>query len=162
MDSDGKNLKRLTNNPGIEDWHPGAHPFEYKVIYESGNADSEEIWEVDINGKNTRRISKPDMRYRVPKVSPDGKKILFMGYDGNHRTQVFLMDYNGENVVQLTNLEISAGLPSISPDNKLIAFSSAGGAAEIFIMNSDGSSLTQLTNFAGDDWGVVFMYQAAG
>jgi Tol biopolymer transport system component len=161
MDSDGKNLKRLTNNPGIEDWHPCAHPFEYKVVYEAGRAENEEIWEVDINGKNIIRISKPGMRYRVPKVTPDGSKILFMGYDSNHRTQVFLMDFNGENVVQLTNLEISAGLPSISPDNKLITFSSGGGAAEIFVMNTDGTSQTQLTNFAGDDWGAVFMYQAA-
>jgi Tol biopolymer transport system component len=161
MDSDGKNLKRLTNNPGVEDWHPCAHPYEYKVIYESGRTDSEEIWEIDINGKNERRISKPGMRYRVPKVTPDGKKILFMGYDENDRPQAFLMDYNGENVVQLTSLDASAGLPSISPDNKLITFSSAGGAAEIFIMNADGSSQTQLTNFAGDDWGAVFMYQVA-
>lgn len=161
MDSDGKNLKRLTNNPGIEDWHPCAHPFEYKVVYESGSVDSEETWEVDINGKDVRRISKPGMRYRVPKVTPDGQKILFMGYDGNGMPQTFFMDYNGENVVQLTNLETGAGLPSISPDNKLIAFNSAGSAVEIFIMNVDGSSITQLTNFAGDDWGVVFMYQAA-
>ena len=106
MDSDGKNLKRLTNNPGIEDWHPCAHPFEYKTIYEAGRADSEEIWEVGINGKNIRRISKPGMRCRVPKYTPDGKKILYMGYDGSHRPQVYLMDYSGENVVQLTNLEV--------------------------------------------------------
>jgi Tol biopolymer transport system component len=161
MDSNGKNLKRLTNNPGIEDWHPCAHPFEYKVIYESGRVDSEEIWEIDINGKNARRISQPGMRYRVPKISIDGQKIVFMGYDSEGRVQTFIMDYSGENVVQLTNLDVSAGLPSISPDNKLIAFSSAGGAAEIFVMNVDGSSQTQLTNFAGDDWGAVFMYQVA-
>ena len=161
MDSDGKNLKRLTNNPGIDDWHPCAHPFEYKVVYESGRSESEEIWEIDINGKNLKRISKPGMRYRVPKVLIDGKKILFMGFDGNHRPQAFLMDYNGENVVQITNLEVGAGIPSMSPDNKLITFNSSGGAADVYVMNMDGSSITQLTNFAGDDWGAVFMYQVA-
>lgn len=157
MDSDGKNLKRLTNNPGMDDWHPCAHPFEYKVIYESGATENEEIWEIDINGKNLRRISKPGMRYRVPKVSIDGKKIAFMGYDSNGTAQVFLMDYNGENVVQLTNIKSGVGLPSFSPDNKLIAFS----GADVYVMNMDGSSQTQLTNFAGDDWGAVFMYQVA-
>jgi Tol biopolymer transport system component len=160
MDSNGKNLKRLTNNPGIDDWHPCAHPFEYKVIYESGRVDSEEVWEIDINGQNAKRISKPGMRYRVPKVSIDGQKILFMGYDGNGMPQVFQMDYSGENVVQLTNLEAGAGLPSISPDNALITFSTSK-SADIFVMNTDGSSMTQLTNFAGDDWGAVFMYQIA-
>ena len=54
-----------------------------------------------------------------------------------------------------------AGLPSISPDGKLITFSSDSGVAEVFTMNTDGSSQTQLTNFAGDDWGAVFIYQAA-
>ncbi len=157
MDSEGNNLKRLTNNPGIDDWHPCAHPFEYKVIYESGRTDSEEIWEIDINGNNARRISKPGMRYRVPKVSIDGQTIAFMGYDSSGRPQVFLMDYNGENVARISNIETGAGLPSFSPDNKLIAFS----GADVYLMNIDGSSQTQLTNFAGDDWGAVFMYQVA-
>ena len=157
MDSDGKNLKRLTNNPGVDDWHPCAHPFEYKVIYETGRTDSEEIWEIGIDGNNARRISKPGMRYRVPKVSMDGQKIAFMGYDSSGRPQVFLMDYNGENVAQISNIETGAGLPSFSPDDKLIAFS----GADVYLMNVDGSSQTQLTNFAGDDWGAVFIYQVA-
>jgi Tol biopolymer transport system component len=46
--------------------------------------------------------------------------------------------------------------PSWSPDGKRIAFMSqtwdvAGGNYEIFVMNADGSGVTRLTNFEGDD-----------
>ncbi|MBM3708793.1 MAG: hypothetical protein FJW61_00020 [Actinobacteria bacterium] len=162
MDADGKNLKRLTINPGVNDWHPGAHTFEYKTLYESGPSGHEDIWIIDINGQNQVKITKSDRRYRVPKLSIDGSKIAFQGFDGNGKNQVFIMDANGENIVQLTDSPEGAGLPSFSPDNKYIVYNSrSGNNDEVYIMNIDGSGKTQLTNFPGDDWGAVFLYQAA-
>jgi len=160
MDSDGSNLKRLTNNPGIDDWHPAAHPFEYKVIYESGPPGSEDIFIIDANGENMRKITKSDRRYRVPKFLIDGSKIIFMGFDDNNLPQVFMIDTNGENLVQITNSPGGAGIPSPSPDNKFIAYNGrSNGNEDIFIMNMDGSGQAQLTNIPGDDWGPVFLYQ---
>jgi TolB protein len=162
MDSDGRNLKRLTNNPGVEDWHPGAHPFEYKTLYESGPSGHEDIWIIDINGQNSQKITRSDRRYRVPKMSVDGKKIVYQGFDNNGKPQIFIMDSNGENIIQLTDSPEGAGIPSFSLDNKYIAYNSkSNNNDEVYIMNLDGSGKTQLTNFPGDDWGAVFLYQAA-
>ncbi len=161
MDNDGSNLKRLTTNPGIDDWHPSAHPFEYKVIYESGPSGSEDIFIIDANGENMKKITKSDRRYRVPKFLIDGSKIIFMGFGDNNLPQVFMIDPNGENLVQITNSPGGAGIPSPSPDNKFIAYGGKpNGNDDIFIMNIDGSGQVQLTNIPGDDWGPVFLYQA--
>jgi len=46
---------------------------------------------------------------------------------------------------------------SWSPDGKLIAFASTrDGKSHIFVMNNDGSSLTQLTSGAIEDWAPVW------
>ncbi|MBM3705966.1 MAG: hypothetical protein FJW66_05515, partial [Actinobacteria bacterium] len=121
---------------------------------------NEEIWQIDFNGQNKTMISKPGGRYRVPKYSIDGEKIVLQGYDDNGKPQVFIMDKNGENVTQLTNSPEGAGIPIFSPDNKHIVYNSRiNGYEQIFIMGLDGSGKTQLTNFPGDDWGAVLVYQ---
>ena len=161
MESDGSKITRLTKNPGTNDWHPNAHPFEYKVLFESGGTGNEQAFEMNMDGTNLRQVSKPGVSCRVPKYSVDGKKIVYLGNAGG-REQIFVMDINGENIVQLTDAPEGARLPTFSPDNNYIVYNSSNAGGEIFLMNADGSGKTQLTNNPGDDWGAVFMYQAAG
>lgn len=158
INSDGSNMKRLTFNPGADDWHPCGHPYEYKVIYESGTPGHEDIYIMDYNGENIKKISDFPMRKRVPYISKDGKTIVFGGYEKDN-SDIFTMDINGENIKKLTVNPESDGHPSFSPDNLIAYEAKIDGSAEIFIMNMDGSNKTQLTNFPGDDWGPVFMYQ---
>ncbi len=116
---------------------------------------------MNMDGTNLRQVSKPGVSCRVPKYSVDGKKIVYLGNAGG-REQIFVMDINGENIVQLTDAPEGARLPTFSPDNNYIVYNSSNAGGEIFLMNADGSGKTQLTNNPGDDWGAVFMYQAAG
>ena len=161
MESDGSKLTRLTKNPGLEDWHPNAHPFEYKVLFEMGHTGDEQAFEMNLDGSNIRQVSKPGVSCRVPKYSIDSTKIVYLGNAGG-REQIFVMDINGENIVQLTDAPEGARLPTFSPDNRYIVYNSSGAVQEIILMNTDGSGKTQLTNNPGDDWGAVFMYQQAG
>ena len=157
VNSDGSNRKRLTFNAGSYDWHPFAHPFEYKVIYESGVGGHEDIFIMDHDGKNIEKISESDARKRVPSMSIDGELIAFMG-EGDTRS-IYLMDADGENIQKVTERPDSEH-PFISPDNQYIAFNSlVDGQREIFIINIDGTGETRLTSIAGDDWGPAFMYQ---
>ncbi len=157
INSDGSSRKRLTFNAGSYDWHPFAHPFQYKVIYESGVGGHEDIFIMDYDGKNIEKISESDARKRVPSMSIDGELIAFMG-DGDTR-YIYLMDGNGENIRKITERPDSEH-PFISPDNLFIAFNSfVDGQSEIFIINIDGTGEIRLTNIPGDDWGPAFMYQ---
>ncbi len=159
IDSDGTDFKRLTLNPSANDWHPDGHPFQYKVIYESGPVGNEDIYIMDQDGENIEIISDETMRKRVPAVSVDGEIIVFVSYKGDS-TIVTTMDGNGENIIKLTAPETGGSHPDISPDNAYITFEGeVAGQTEIFIMKLDGSGLTRLTNIAGDDWDPSFMYQ---
>ncbi len=160
MESDGSNIKRLTVNTGVDDWHPSAHPFLYKTLYEVGAPGSEEIWEIDIDGKNARKISRGERNYRVPKYSIDAKLITFMGLDDSkRREQVFIMNSDGTNIKQLTFGDEGARLPSFSPDNKYITYNSTYGYSEIFLIDINGEDKRQLTNIEGEDSCAVFLYQ---
>lgn len=158
INSNGSNMKRLTFNPGAYDWHPFGHPFQYKVIYESGNVRNEDLYLMDYDGKNIKRVSDINMRKRVPTISIDGKIIAFMGYEGEN-SSIYTMNSNGENLRKLTGSLVNCYHPNISPDNAHIIFNSiVNKQDEIFIMNLDGTGITQLTNNPGKDWDPVFMY----
>jgi len=157
MNSDGSNKKRLTFNAGSYDWHPFAHPFQYRVLFESGVGGYETLFIMDYDGDNIERVSNSDARMRVPCMSVDGEYIVFMG-EGDRR-YVYIMDGNGENI-RLISERPNSEHPYISPDNELIAFNSyVDGQSEIFIINLDGSGETRLTSIPGDDWGPAFIYQ---
>ncbi len=158
MNNDGSGRKRLTFNAGADDWHPFAHPYQYRVIFESGVVGHEEIYIMDHDGDNIERLSESSARKRVPCMSVDGEYIVFMGYEENLEF-VYIMDGNGENIRRISDRRKS-GHPFISPDNSIIAFeSSVDGQNEIFIINMDGSGEIRLTSIPGDDWDPAFIYQ---
>ena len=162
MESDGSGVKRLTLNTSAYDWHPFAHPFQYKIIYESGATGNEDLYMMDHDGSNIEKVSDVNMRKRAPTISADGEIIAFMGYEGNSFF-IYTMDINGENPKKLTSL-VNSGHPNISPDNAYITFQAPVGGTdkplnEVFIMKLDGSDPIQLTDFPGGDWDPEFMYQ---
>jgi len=159
INSDGSNMKRLTLNPGINDWHPCGHPFQYKLIYESGNVRDEDLYIMDYNGDNIEKISDMDMRKRVPAISVDGKIIVFAVYEDDN-SYIYTMDANGENLKNISGSLTKCSHPSISPDNNYIAFECiTDGHEELYIVSPDGTDLNRLTNTAGNDSDPFFMYQ---
>ena len=159
INSDGSNMERLTFNQGIYDWHPCCHPFQKKVIYESGNMGSEDLYFMDYYGKNKEIISSINARKRVPAISIDGKIIVFAIYEDDN-SFIYTMDSNGENLINISGPLTKCCHPCISPDNAYIAFdNAAGGQEDLYITNPDGSNLTSLTNSPSIDKDPVFMYQ---
>jgi Tol biopolymer transport system component len=81
-------------------------------------------------------------------VSPDGQEIAF--YSGLQQENLYIAKADGTNVRQLTNDQFRDRGPAWSPDGKKIAFySDRSGNYELWTINADGRSLTQVTNTPG-------------
>jgi Tol biopolymer transport system component len=93
-------------------------------------------------------------------VSPDGKWIAFEGqehagqlfdksYDKRQKVSIWLVDDNG--IARTLESNPGQGIePTWSPDGKRLAFASTRGGTDglyaIFLINRDGTGLTQITD----------------
>lgn len=115
---------------------------QYKILFVSGGKNSLEISTINSDGTNLTKIlsSNPAVDDDFPPAwSPDGKRIAF-GQGG-----IRAMDTDGSN---LRLLDLTGGMcPVWSPDGRRIASISEGnGNLEIYVMNADGTSPSNLTN----------------
>src|SRR3989442_1141621 len=71
--------------------------------------------------EEVRRIRVPLNGLTTPSWSPDGKQLVFTGYDGGI-SDLFVVNADGSNLHRLTNDKYADLEPSWSPDGKTIAF----------------------------------------
>ena len=84
MKADGNGLKRLTMNPLADDWHPYGHTGKYKILYESGISGNFDIFIMDDDGKNIKKLLDVPFEKRVPSIS--GTVNLYCSRDRNQGT----------------------------------------------------------------------------
>ncbi|MDE0502868.1 MAG: hypothetical protein OXI86_02220, partial [Candidatus Poribacteria bacterium] len=115
-----------------------------KIAFSSTRDGNHEIYVMDSDGGNQRRVTHhPDFDLD-PSWSPDGKKIAFVSHRVGGTPHIFIMDSDGVNPIKLTK----GGLdPAWSPDGVKIAMTyGTGNDIDIYVMDTDGGNLTQLTN----------------
>jgi Tol biopolymer transport system component len=81
--------------------------------------------------EEVRRIHIPLSGLTTPSWSPDGKQLVFTGYDGG-LSDLFVVNADGTNLHRLTNDKYADLEPSWSPDGKTIAFVTDRGPATNF------------------------------
>ena len=131
---------------------------EAQIAFVSNRDRNPEIYVMDIDGKNQRRLTNNRKNDWNPSWSPDGKQIVFASErDGNR--EIYVMDADGENQHRLTNNPNEDTYPSWSPDSKRIIFMSlrdghvihVAPTYEIYVMDADGGNPQNLTNNRNDD-----------
>src|SRR5256884_1655307 len=81
--------------------------------------------------EEVRRIPLPLNGLTTPSWSPDGKQLVFTGYDGGI-SDLFVVNADGSGLHRLTNDKYADLQPSWAPDGKTIAFATDRGAATDF------------------------------
>lgn len=145
----GARLIRLTKNIGNV-ISPTFSPDGKKILFANRAAEGPtSLWTVDATGENS------DLLYSGPNTivavdwSPVGNRIAFaMAVDQPDAYEIFTMNADGSDVRQLTrNLPGIGGSIDWSPDGKsLLIYAGAPGDKNVFLVNVDAETATQLTN----------------
>jgi Tol biopolymer transport system component/tRNA A-37 threonylcarbamoyl transferase component Bud32 len=165
MNADGSGVTRLTDNPAA-DYAPAWSPNGTQIAFVSTRDDNQEIYVMNADGsRQTRLTTNPGSDF-APAWSPDGTRIVFTsGHDDPHPTscsntcnfQIYVMNADGSGLIRLTAGLMRGDSPAWSPDGKRIAFESERNHADIgacgldckfdiYVINADGSGLTNLTD----------------
>lgn len=146
--------ERVTHRPV---WSPGGN----QIAFQSERAGAADVWVVNADGTGERNLTGDlDADAVSPGWSPDGSRIVF-GSGG----EVWTMTSDGSGKKALTDTELASAVnPSWSPDGSRIAFlgSLDGETAELWSVETDGSSLSQLTTDARLDADVPLRWAPDG
>ena len=127
-----------------------------QIAFSSDRDGNYEIYVMDADGRNQRRLTNTRHHDRYPSWSPDGTRIAFTsgkdkelvpGDIAGKRPQIYVMDADGKNQRRLTNNDF-AGQPSWSPDGTRIAFTgrtTVDAPDHIYAMDADGNNPRNLT-----------------
>ena len=114
----------------------------------TGNLGNEEIYIMNADGTNQRRLTRHRARDTGASISPDGRMIAFQSQrEGG--IDIFVMNVDGSDPRRLTDFTrrgLGAVAPTWSPDGKRIAFRSRVNRIDIYVVNLDGTGLEKLTS----------------
>ena len=143
---DGMNLPRLSFSWAIDSAAIRA-PNDQQIAFTSDRSGSAQIYLMDRDGANVRRISPEGSgRCDQPAWSPRGDKIAYpTSKDGRFNIAVY--DLNTNQVTMLTENAGDNEAPAWSPDGRFLAFASnRSGSYQIYIMRADGTGVTKITS----------------
>jgi len=107
------------------------------------------------DGSGLRRLTSNDVEDWYPRWSPDGKKLVFFRgatVEGKGRYDIVQRDLRSGAETILVHTGFYEGDPAYTPDGRRIVFNSnRHGNHDVFIMDSDGTGATRLTENPGSD-----------
>lgn len=125
-----------------------AHaPLLARMIISKARGDSSHLYAMSPDGTSQYRLTRSDLWESSPSISPDGSRVLFVGY-GRYESDfrglgaVYVMNADGTGLVALTDDSDDAQDPAWSPDGSRIAFVTRN---DIHVMNADGTDPLNIT-----------------
>jgi len=119
-----------------------------KIFFTSDRTRNKEIWTMDYDGSNQKQLTRYASISNFPVASPDGSKVAFTTYFQG-QPKIFLHSLETGRKLAFYNQGASMNAAGdFTPDGKQILLSStaAGGYAQIYIANADGSGLRRISS----------------
>jgi TolB protein len=146
----GYHSRRLTKDKEPENY-PSWSPDGKRLLYQR-DYDGSGIYMIDADGKNRHRLSPTPGFDATPSWSPDGKKIIYTRIVGLiaagqvPKTEIHVMNVDGSaDQIILAKSDFSVE-PRWSVNNQIVFMKRINESQQIFVMNSDGTNVKQLTH----------------
>ena len=149
-----------------------------QLIYQSKHGDMgcDQIFTMDQDGGNVKRVSNGDGRCTCSYFFPDGKRVLYASTHLEGKAcppspdyskgyvwklyagyEIFTANRDGSDVRRITSNPGYDAEATISPDGKTIVFTSLrDGDLDLYAMRADGSKVRRITKELGYDGGAFF------
>ena len=101
------------------------------------------LWQSKINASDKVQLTLAPMRTAMPRWSPDGKRIAFMGRLPGKPWKIYVVSADGASLQQLTSGATNDADPNWSPDGNLIVF---GGQPDVGNQQSKSLQIMNLTS----------------
>lgn len=144
-------IKRLTNNLA-NDSYPKVSPDGTKVLFISTRDGNSEVYVMNIDGSNVKRLTYNSTFEGNADWFPDGRILVESIAVSGSKNDFWIMNGDGSNQTKITNSDMNTSRPTVSPDGMKIAFASDKDGKgrydfNIWIMDIDGSNLKKLTDY---------------
>jgi Tol biopolymer transport system component len=109
------------------------------------------LWRSAVDGEQRLQLTTPPMQVALPRWSPDGTRIVFMGEYPEKPSRIYMLPAEGGAPEQLTTGEKATGYdPTWSPDGESLALGGIPGSElVIHILNLRTHQITTLPRSAG-------------
>jgi len=129
-------VEKFTGERGI------AHT---KIVFSNNSTGYKEIYVIDYDGYNLKRLTDDKSINLLPRWSPDGKKIIYTTYKYRN-PDLYIMNADGTNKKALSTYQGLNTPAAFSPDGKNIAISlSKGESPNIYLIDLSGKIVRQIT-----------------
>ncbi|MEO5939062.1 MAG: hypothetical protein ABIQ43_08640 [Sphingomonas sp.] len=128
-------------------WSPDGR----RLAFVSRRDGNNEIYVMNADGSDLKRLTNAVSRESGPAWSPDGKHISFRS-DRDGSVDLYVMDADGSNLRRLTNIGAVNDRHSWSPATEEIVFAAEkDGQSQLYVIRPDGTGLRQLLRSDAND-----------
>ncbi len=121
-------------------------PDRTRIAFSSNRNGSYDLFVMEADGRNVRRITTDGGTEGEPAWTPDGSRIVFTSTQPGAGSQLRSVLADGKDARLLTNAPGGNQAPAVSPDGQTIAFVSAReGNQEIYLMDPSGANVRRVT-----------------
>ncbi|MGH7580299.1 MAG: Ig-like domain-containing protein [Gemmatimonadales bacterium] len=154
MDADGRNIQRLSTDPGAEGepvWTPDGSRLVYSATPKGGPS---QLYSLQPDGKPPQSLTTAPGSNSSPAISADGSTMAFVSTrDGNQ--EIYLMPVAGGEARRVTRTDQRESLPRFLPNGDLVYVVERGG-------RSKGSRIVRLQGAEGEAGTVLETDQPIG